>query len=468
MANFSIEVTCETLTPMITSGVKITIFDLRPPLVKGLLRFWWRAFHTFNNTSQMRTGEGALFGDTARAAPFRLNVIVNSTDVCTKADLGLDSKEEGRSYFYFPLRTVYRPARKPRFTLSLRGIRTIDQAEDLMCALWLLENLGGIGSRSRRGAGSFRVTSVKTSDEVLNSLPFFPKPEVFESVAELSNWLRTSLEWIRARWNTAPSLFSRTHPSLPDYTRWSESARILLICDNQPDELVLMDKLAHDMRAFRDGNTKGNFNPKGDERPFVKEAKILHGRVDQTIKKEHLSSVENIPFTKASFGLPIQYRFGSRRKQPEPLRFDVLPSYKRYENGVDCVYALERRTSPLFLSFGKAAISGLTGNSESAYAIMTYLPAHFAGNEEKGENPLIAFTLALDEKPVERRIEKIEGETKEKAILRDRLEKAKSINIFSDGNFCTPFPGYLAVIEYLDRMKANTDLEVHQLYPCTS
>ncbi len=41
----TIEFECETITPMFLAGADGKTPELRPPSIKGLMRFWWRAIN---------------------------------------------------------------------------------------------------------------------------------------------------------------------------------------------------------------------------------------------------------------------------------------------------------------------------------------------------------------------------------------------------------------------------------------
>ena len=56
----TITFTCETITPMFLSGANQDVPELRPPSIKGALRFWWRAMN--GDKPNMRDLETEIFG----------------------------------------------------------------------------------------------------------------------------------------------------------------------------------------------------------------------------------------------------------------------------------------------------------------------------------------------------------------------------------------------------------------------
>jgi CRISPR-associated protein Cmr1 len=76
----------ETVTPMFLGGANSKIPELRPPSIKGMLRFWWRAMNAHlvekkNNKwdySKLKAFETAIFGGVSPA--LRSNVILRVTN----------------------------------------------------------------------------------------------------------------------------------------------------------------------------------------------------------------------------------------------------------------------------------------------------------------------------------------------------------------------------------------------------
>ncbi|MBK9462163.1 MAG: type III-B CRISPR module RAMP protein Cmr1 [Sphingobacteriales bacterium] len=57
----TITFTCETITPMFLSGANQDVPELRPPSIKGALRFWWRAMNGHLSLGDLRN-RGGDFG----------------------------------------------------------------------------------------------------------------------------------------------------------------------------------------------------------------------------------------------------------------------------------------------------------------------------------------------------------------------------------------------------------------------
>ncbi len=53
---------CETVTPMFLAGADGKTPELRPPSIKGAMRFWWRAMNGHISIKELKEEEGEIFG----------------------------------------------------------------------------------------------------------------------------------------------------------------------------------------------------------------------------------------------------------------------------------------------------------------------------------------------------------------------------------------------------------------------
>jgi len=190
----TITFTCETITPMFLSGADGTTPELRAPSIKGALRFWWRAMNgklpqkengTFDYLP-LKSSEQSIFGGTGgfksnnkkqEAARSDFNIrISNASEYAYQSKNDFKDKP-GLRYFYYlivPGEKGQSPmnendkALKPGNTFDV--IFSANEKEALLdaCAsFWLLTYFGGLGSRARRGGGSFRITGVTDKDNIL-------------------------------------------------------------------------------------------------------------------------------------------------------------------------------------------------------------------------------------------------------------------------------------------------------------
>ena len=182
---------CEVVTPMLGGGAEPRTphaadsgFRIRPPSIRGHLRFWWRAVCGSRHTvvpSKLRELEAALWGSTSQASRVRLRV---------------DNDNPGRTLTQQEQNTL--PAATPiypiqnadrgkvivamRFRVTLRLSRSLDQLDssfeeefrDLQRTAFAWTHFGGIGCRTRRGMGALVCSDFQQRDYQLSLRPDTP------------------------------------------------------------------------------------------------------------------------------------------------------------------------------------------------------------------------------------------------------------------------------------------------------
>ncbi len=158
----SITFECEVITPMFLSGADGQTPELRPPSIKGALRFWWRAMNghlSLRDIVDKKTGkvlkkglktiEGEIFGSTKQQSQFKISFV--DKDFKTTSEKPLPHRE--RSFVKEAIGV------KQRFEISFFCKNEVTKI--------LIENLfplccvlGGFGGRTRRGFGSVKITNV--------------------------------------------------------------------------------------------------------------------------------------------------------------------------------------------------------------------------------------------------------------------------------------------------------------------
>jgi len=176
----SIEAEFDIVTPMfIGGGNKEDEPEIRPPSIKGALRFWWRALHwgsclkhADNNTDKalqaLHAQEAELFGAAFRDDKY-------GQGLCTLklkhvAEKGIEASwpsnnDAGAGYLGYGLDKTkdgdpHRKAiAKGDFTVCLMLKKSVstEQIKQLNNTLLIWGLLGGLGSRSRRGFGSVAI-----------------------------------------------------------------------------------------------------------------------------------------------------------------------------------------------------------------------------------------------------------------------------------------------------------------------
>lgn len=128
---------------------------------RGLARWWFRAVvGAAHSLEDLRKEEEQLFGTSEHASPVIFRLMARSGGPASPTDVN-------------PGRQGSRPAFPPPQALGLTlqlnpAFKGRDSLLERSCAaVWLAVHLGGIGQRSRRGAGSLRLVSTEPSADRL-------------------------------------------------------------------------------------------------------------------------------------------------------------------------------------------------------------------------------------------------------------------------------------------------------------
>lgn len=177
----------QTLTPMFMAGADGEKVEIRPPSLKGDLRFWWRAYYWGQKTNvltidEIRTEEGKIFGTTengGRKSNFALKISHQRLNPTTGKlpNHPIPVVSRGRSFSinileYLAYGTYeYQRGRGNVFTrqylppgyemtITLLPRQGVNE-NDIVKSFYFLVMFGGLGSKSRNGFGSI---AVKNSD----------------------------------------------------------------------------------------------------------------------------------------------------------------------------------------------------------------------------------------------------------------------------------------------------------------
>jgi len=345
------------VTPLFMSGSDKLEAELRVPSIKGVLRFWWRALALgrLDTVKKVRDDESRIFGSAGNdigqsRIHLRLKLPENTGQYNDPILKYADGEPVGPGARYlgygvveaFPNRKkntkegqVLRSCMKYPFggilnILIKNGTRE-DDIKSVTSALIAMGLFGGLGSRSRKGYGSFNLEELKLGNEV-----------IFKAANDIEE-LKKQIEYLFSSYG------NKAYPSLPPYTAHSNCTRID-IAEKGPDPLRLLNSVGEAMQMYRSWGRFGKVNGIASEMNF----KDDHDLAAQAIR----TKVGSHP-RRAVFGLPHNYYFSSYKE-----KVDVKPA------------RLERRASPLFIHIHELS------NKQYA-AIMTILPADFLPSGER-------------------------------------------------------------------------------------
>ncbi len=175
----------QTITPLFLAGADQTTAELRAPSFRGEMRYWLRALVGGmvrtgpEGLKTVRDAETEVFGATDRGSAISIKVSAGPNEPKPFTEqisirVGGQRQATGKGYLLWsmrlkqPPRYYITPNTQFQIHLSTRGTDIIRHKKGI-AALWLLTHLGGIGSRSRRCAGSL---SIKIKEGTAYDFPF--------------------------------------------------------------------------------------------------------------------------------------------------------------------------------------------------------------------------------------------------------------------------------------------------------
>ncbi len=355
---------CRVVTPLFLAGADQEGAELRASSVRGALRYWYRALLGGRGYTDLALAqaESAVFGNAGMGG---VQAQAGAVDVVTKLEPGIRverSKEEivrngqrrrvaredilklgsGTGYLWYSAALGdndrgFLPE-GTRFQVALVAPRGDAEAlKQAGAAFWLLAQLGGLGTRSRSGAGSFWVQSTPraSSDALLAALPPFTTNAADSSA--LARFLQEGL--------------ARTVGLVPSREGAAATKDFDVIAKGKTSVIVsgytggcgvdAAREFGADLQRFRSGST----GFKGDQRePWEDRRQEMHA-----IKRfVHDGTPPRLELKSAGFGLPLQLQFlkhpnGSNWVDPD----DPIGPY--FNGGTAEIGApgLTRRASPL-------------------------------------------------------------------------------------------------------------------------
>lgn len=327
--NSTVTATFRIVTPMFLGDADQNESDIRPPSIKGALRFWWRALNwsrfannNLNNEAQalcqLHDEEARLFGIAAGDVAggqgvFLLNVTQSKIERSktpfkdmSSSQLYLLGMGLGRSFKYgnhklrnaiidgeFSVRLLFRPK------------CTLEDRKSIADALFAFGLMGALGSRARHGMGSISLKEWCGDDRQLPTTK-----QEYKSVV---------IDLIGLRSNTSSPL-----------TAFARETRIDLSATDK-DVFKLLTFIGTEQQMYRSFGRKGTVLGKPKEPNFTAD----HDLIMNVTKGQRVNKAPQ----RAVFGLPHNYVFSSNSdSNKEKADVDYAP------NGT-----AGRRSSPLFL-----------------------------------------------------------------------------------------------------------------------
>lgn len=294
---FEVEVPLQLVTPAFLGGAdRHAVSSLRLPSLKGLLRFWWRAWHGDLTIDALRKREAAVFGSTDEGCGLAMMPAPQQATLrILQRDVNMGGGGSPLGYMgYGPIAYASNAhanltqfdALAPEQTLRFRlAHRVPGDLTDALKTLWLLAALGGIGSRSRRGWGSMTMQA----GLFLGDLPHLAACTDTNAYREA---LRQGLEALSP-------LSARKAPSNLLWTALSTETRIVISSTSFSSAAEAHEDLGRRFIAFRARDRRGSPDaPPGPDYQATK-ALLANGQ-----------PLQHVP-ERSAFGMPYTQGYSS-------------------------------------------------------------------------------------------------------------------------------------------------------------
>ena len=305
-----IEADYNIVTPMfIGGGDKQEAPEIRPPSVKGALRFWWRALQwgeCLNSLNQdvsaalidLHRQEAKLFGAAAKDEAYGQGKVLLKVKVSKvgglKFTLNKAARPSGQVYllgqglYHFKQYDLHASITvNQSFKVVLKLNDDVD-ASSIKKALLLFGLLGGLGSRARRGWGSVAIKALTytNTEKQIEQISIPHNKETFK--------------------HCLSELLTNIPTSLPPFTAFSQLTQIH-ISEESTNAEGLLTSVGAQMQMYRSyGQNQGNGH------------KINGQDAEQKFKEDHdivYRLIQNQPITqhpkRVVFGLPHNYFFSN-------------------------------------------------------------------------------------------------------------------------------------------------------------
>lgn len=317
---------CTVETPWFLAGANQARAEARVPSLRGALRYWLRALlgGTGLHHQALAEAEAHVFGNTQQGSPVTVRLRMLDPLVVRRAETLLGRYKSPSQKTLHPITYLWYTTKlgennrgyippEPGFRVTFQAAGQHEKALlQAISAFWLLAHCGGLGTRSRRMAGSFLVRRV----DAPNHLPlpsFAPWDPAFKG--DFAAYFTQQLTTIRGPMGAlAPTL------PQPDFDVWHPAWTNLYLA-GLPDT-TWEKTVEHIGRAFRDFRSR-NGAGKGGDYDQIKQY-VLRGTAPQTVQR-------------AAFGLPLTFRFTKGEAKGKQADVQVQTS------------GSSRRASPLWL-----------------------------------------------------------------------------------------------------------------------
>ncbi|MGP8321782.1 MAG: type III-B CRISPR module RAMP protein Cmr1 [Methanosarcinaceae archaeon] len=189
---YSVSFDLEMITPLFMAGADGKTPELRPPSFKGMMRFWWRAMRAENDIDTLAKDEAKIFGGTGKSeGKSKISIRISQKNLKEGKNIKKYAEIQSHPGVGYLLYSTFMQKKEYfehnsqfRLEISSPEIDSLHQAE---AAFWLSVNLGGFGTRARRGGGNLAVNNCRGKDDehtILLKKRYMPSDNIQSFLAE--------------------------------------------------------------------------------------------------------------------------------------------------------------------------------------------------------------------------------------------------------------------------------------------
>jgi len=308
--NFRIRV----ITPLFMSGADQEAVELRPPSIRGALRFWFRAMMggvVGGDIEKVRQLEAETFGSTEQASAIKIRINAPAPqeklwDFQLRSDRGIVYLGYGLSGSRTTPRRVYVTPDPPGYEFELTLSCQHERVQSVAIGtLWLLAQFGGLGARTRRGFGSVEISQV-TGDLPSNVQSLFAS-----SSEPLAKWLQKNLVQVRKLFADFAGAKIQ-EPADPVFPVISKDHWVCRVLDQTfPSWKEALNWIGEEFRKYKEDRARAPHTRTTSTGSFSYYISKDYDKVKKLFTPGQRPGQLNLPI----FGLPLQFQFQSIRKK---------------------------------------------------------------------------------------------------------------------------------------------------------
>ena len=331
-----LEVTFRIVTPLFLGGAKPNEYaELRPPSIKGAMRFWYRAIDP-----EYKEHEAKIFGGSGKnegQSKFLLRISGKR-----RAEQEWRNNDTRLKYFAFPFNMKQKRrylAAGNEFTLKFIFKNSVQDAflkRRIIASSWLLGHLGGIGFRSRRGFGTIALQEWKVSKSDWTELQ---QVKILHKKSSVADWWDSFQNTLIELKNWFPGTHAADHAILGPASRFKF---LETPADNSLEALAKAAAIMQNFRKRRDVSDPSSdyHRVKAHVCACDHKAARVGARLAPPITPEKLTTTVD----RAAFGLPLSIKYSSlgyrQKKRNGSLLFkpngepDTYPTGPTFEGNI--------------------------------------------------------------------------------------------------------------------------------------